>query len=800
MNLKTVIRLFLLLACGFSLLRAAANKEGTAKQITLVSKYDHDDGTNSCVTLDQQSIEKFAKWTMDEDMKLISFNLSFTEIVNSSSSVFIPYQWVWTYSRMQESAFNMIQFPFDFDLLSCGLLSNHMKRYRPFGSEVDQNVSVNINVTREGCLPPLGTNETDIILQKLFQKLVYNTYYVNNSLFCYEVLNNVTETMGTSWTYLTHFFGLQKDYTGYKCCPTPEVNLGCSITVQQTNFLWIIPIYAILIAVFSPLMLGLCPESPSNMRKHNHRVLPEEEGNDLASEMPMIPDKEWVYLGDDRFTFVGFFKRTIICKSQSSVVKRIRRIMFIHLSLIVILFKTLLYYLLKSYSVKKRIDRDIPIGGLCMPFGLQACLKNSWYFLGSPIIYIPLYLLLGSIIICLPNDIPQLFLSSKELSNEAQMQIKTFLYLTDGLLECRTIVRNHNHLQGYKKLAAKLQDRFSMLLTKQFWKLFFKVWSYRFSMLNFVEYFSYAAPRGQFRYILMAFTVLPTAICWLLLLTMAMLELFLIICYYGFPIVFFLKLQFSGFLSLTFQVFSTSLNTNGRPSCLLLPLIGIASIIIFIVLFFVLFVGIFQFIVSFNFFLHMVYFTFAGVVVNPEIALTYFLAALAIIYYVIKCFSSVSEGYTMLLSVMIKVSKALAEEEWRPVNCQVQDEEHRYCYIKENPDTGMLGVPKEAFDGIIETCRPFRMQIFTAFIKLFITGNIIYSSVTLIQTFHNQDDNVYFSTKTLAVIFIVYLPQLLGIFNSRENIKKEKFEKYISGLTKDYWHQRLQIEASAQLE
>ena len=196
----------------------------------------------------------------------------------------------------------------------------------------------------------------------------------------------------------------------------------------------------------------------------------------------------------------------------------------------------------------------------------------------------------------------------------------------------------------------------------------------------------------------------------------------------------------------------------------------------------------------------MVYFTFAGVVVNPEIALTYFLAALAIIYYVIKCFSSVSEGYTMLLSVMIKVSKALAEEEWCPVNCQVQDDEHRYSYIKENPDTGMLGVPKEALDGIIETCRPFRMQIFTAFIKLFITGNIIYSSVTLIQTFHNQDDNVYFSTKTLAVIFIVYLPQLLGIFNSRENIKKEKFEKYISGLTKDYWHQRLQIEASAQLE
>ena len=810
MRPTTLIGGLLLLICGINLRHGIVppdkknelnlrQKRDLTQQLFVSPEYHQ----QNCVTIDPYSIEKFNNWVTKDEAKFISFKMFFTPAVNASQNLFFAYEWIWTYSGMEEAAFSLIKFPFDFDLLSCGLLTQHVKRYRPIGGKVNPHVSVIINVTQDGCLPPLGNNITDLILQQALQELVNNTKYAQNSKFCYEVIYNVTHTMGSVWGYLTHFFGVQRDYTGYRCCPYPKdkSSLGCNVSVKQTDYLWIIQVYGMIIAIFSPLMLQFCPEGPSNMRKHNHRVLPEEE-DDLesfveASEMPMIPDEEWVYLGDDRFTFFGFIKRIWLCNSPSMIVKRIRRVIFIHLSLIVILIRTLLYYFLKMYNVKKRIDRDIPIGHLCIPFGLQDCLKNTWYFLGSPVIYLPLYLLFGSILLCIPEDIPHLFLSSKEFSDESHMPIRTFLYITDGALECRKIIRNHDHLRGYKKLTAKLQDRFSMLITRRFWKLFFKVWSRRFRMLNCVGYCSYAAPRGRCRYILMASAILPTVICWLLLSTLALLELIFIIFYYGCPIVFFLKLQFSGFLAFIFHAFSLSLESTGKYSSLLFTLSGIASVIIFIIQFFVLFVGVFQFVVSFTFLLHVVSFTFVGMVVYPELVLTYVLAALAILYYSIKSVSGISEGFTMLLSLTVKVSKTLADEDWRPPDYHFQDDEYRYSYVKENPDTGMLGVPKEAFDDVIETFRPFRMQIIAAFVKLFITGNIIYSSVSLIQSFH-KGQNVSLPARTIAVIFVGFLPEFFGVFQSsfQERVREEKFEKSIQAHMKQFWQNRFQLTTS----
>ena len=756
--------------------------------------------TNSCVTLRPESILKFHTWIKVENMKYISFELDFQPRghVNTSKNLFIPDEWIWTYSGMEQGAFNMITYPFEFDLLSCGLLGNHVKRFRPYGDVTDPSVRVTMNLQPPDCLPPLGTNETDLILQRTFQQLVKETDYENNSMFCYEVKFDVREDFGEVYYYLSHFFGVQKDYTGYRCCPSFQE--GCNVSVSQTNYLWILQFYGVLVAVFSPLMLRCIPE----VRHDNHEVHlgRADDMVDVVTTTPLsseVLELKWIYVGDS-FSFGSVLKWLFVLNKRSMLVHRIRRVIFVHLTLIVILIRTLVFYYVKKFNVKVRIDNDVPVGHLCIPFGFQHCVRNTMYFLGGPMIYLPLYLFFTCLFLCVPYSIPRVFLSCKELNGDIFLPVNTFLYITDGTLQERKIIRTHENLTGYQKLSKKLQDRFSMLATRRFWRFFFSVWGGRFQKVNCVKYVCFYHPRGFGRCILLVFAVLPTITVWSFLVLLCLSETLLVILYYGCPMLFFIKLSISGFLSLIFNTPSFSFSDQNRRWWLFIPLFSIASVIIFSVLLFVIVVGVFQFIVSFTFILRIISFTFVGMVVYPDIALTYFLAVLTIIYYVTISFKTITDGYIILLNVMVKVSRSLEEERWRPGSDDCVHDEYRCTFTKENPATGMLGVPKDAFDDVIETVRPLRMQIIGAIVKLFITANVIYSSIVLIRTFH-QGQNISLPVRTIAVIFVAFLPEILGVFQSkfREKIQETQIENYIKSLVKKFWISRYQLEATEEV-
>ena len=721
----------------------------------------------------QPSIQKFHRWVKHDGFKYIQFYLNFTRFVNETGNIRMlkrnEWKWIIHHEDVNENSTTFV-YPYDFDILSFGILAQYSIRYPE-----DPSAVIDVEASPENCTFELGTNDSDSLVQAALHSMSKGTTYEEDSLFCYEGVRDVRGEWGEFWWYVTHWFGLEKDYTYTRCCaqPTPE-DIGFIALSNENTLTVLLNIYGLLFVLFFPLILNMFPDEetvqnekpavkldPSESSSKLIQVPEAEEEQQTKNEIITMEEREYVSLNDNPFTIGQQTKKLLKLTRMSKKAKRIWRVLVVLMSLVVLEIQMGVYFAIEKQEVLPRLEADVPLGILCVPYGFSQCLNNSKYFLGGPIIYIPLFFFISTIIICLPDNIPQMMLSQTELDTSVIGSF-TLLKISTGTLQAENITPKNANKHGYELLTIELRERFLLLFNPNFWNYVHGIIRKRFVDSRTVLQ-SHCGKSSV--------TFLLLFVIWFLVGLFCFLELLLMIIYYGLPLFFVTKLFIWGMMS---KLWHHPALKNG----LMIPLRIFLSLILAACLLFVVVTGIYLYTVSVVFMLKVACFTFIGIVVHPESVIQYVITICAVIYYMYQSYSGVRDDYSVVLENMKEIDKQLKNS---------TPGENKMKAEPEQDNSKESKIPKAVFQQTINTVRPVRKQIVSAIAKIFALGNVLFFSVHLINDFQDQHQ-IGLAARSISMFVISSVPSIGGVFKQElsDTNKNKKIKGEIEEIMKQF--------------
>ncbi|KAL4234251.1 hypothetical protein ACF0H5_005901 [Mactra antiquata] len=345
----------------------------------------------------------------------VHFQLEFNTSThfNTTSDVFKPRHWVWTY-KSHFATHPYMSWNIDYGLLSFGLLDSHTL-------DID---FVKINVHGD-CNLTLGEYNTSMMIAGALTDLVknfsdgrFNVYDSNE--FCY---TSFDENVKTTWYYLAAiYFNYPITYLGYMCCHVmfnySDTNYFhmCDRTLQpkweQSMYIpyWL----GLFLFMYCPIILfqvsaWLVKDDPYTKHVDVDRFSVNDED---YQDLDHLNDK-WIFLNGDSPIGITSFMQVILCnlsKRHPIVMSRIRRTLLILLTPSIIHIQLAMYkngigITNSKISVRDLVKRGVPMGFLSLLADKEDQNKVFAPAFGGALFILIMFHLQGFIFIIVPRSL-----------------------------------------------------------------------------------------------------------------------------------------------------------------------------------------------------------------------------------------------------------------------------------------------------------------------------------------------------------------------------------------------------------
>lgn len=755
----------------------------------------------------------FARECSRKKASFVYFTLNFEGNISvaKKNNLFYPYSWIWT-SNSPNGSFPFLSFDYDFTQLSLGLLKHYVL-----------DVQLTLTANQDNCSLQLGKKNTTLAIAKALARLVMKNLSQNTgwnaNVFCYKKQIRLDRSDKALYHFLT-YFGYWKDLTTYSCCRLKQRNMEIVCDISEiplsawSTFFYFI---GLLCFMYVPIPLSkfgdyvLLPQGTVDSPHIPHQ-------NDLHNEETALltratsvgyqscrgvsspEEDDWIYLGVHKpVTWSSLLGTPFRCvRGRFPVLMSRLCKMFIFSVLVPLpIYVKIVYYTLSAPStIAERIKAKIPVGFLSVPYGLSASSSNWLTQFGGPIVVLAIYFTVGQICICIPKNLSATFVSVLMRKGGSQM---TLLSLDTKYVE-RFGAVNMEGKSSHNLVSSLLLGNLFTLLNPLFWRFVYHFCCDRFQKcIRFVN-----LPRV----ISCAFALVYFLFC--------VIEIVLCVVYYGCPTIFHLVNLIRAFL--------IHYAPHGTCRALISPLI-ITCLLATYYVFFLLFIrGIF-------FILLVFYYTYAGIILYPNVMLGYVIGIGTMLIYLVRSSLKLSDSYMAMFYEIVKINLGLEKET-----------EERGTFIKGNslvvknvdataidnlaigqvsinftkeqrqllslaPDLlcparikeskyirwrgACPGIPCELFSHVAEKHRPLRRSVFVYMVELSAFTVLVAAAVNLIVSF-NQLHNFTLSSQVVTGVVLSVLPKLNDILTTEtdRSVKQELLTNKLKMTVKKYYSKK----------
>ena len=730
-------------------------------------------------------------------------------------SVFNYSIWAWAYGGPQ-GVKPLLQAPYDFDILSFGLLA--LKK---------GIIHVDLLVNDPNCTITGGFNQTNKEITRLLHAAVtsvtdddvmkINKDIKEDSSYCFVYYPD--QLVDDTAYYISHMLGIvttPNQFTSFKCChptthrthKTHETKVDCDNKVYVTSILQTLQRLSTSMFMFCPLLLIYLFGEKSSVKK---RVSVEYERlNDESN----TPDYEWIscnpYCSFVIVTALRGLGGTSVCAS------RIRRaVVFLFVIPSVLIIRLIVYGYLKYQYINDREEADLAQGMYALLLGFDRATYNWKCYLGGPYIIFPMCFTVGLFLVCLPRDIEDVFelgLLEESFTNKSPLFLDLYIISKYAAID-------YKDTGGFRLLYHTMIARLLALLNRKFWKYCYFIWLQRFkSMMDSLNSIRLINER-----ICIPIQILLLPFCLVVFVLVVMIEFILVLGTFGFPMVCFGIRFYLSYL----RYMRTSIENSTRLRCFVDSrcLRYLFSALFFILLFYIFYGYSLIILSSFKHIIYTISYTILGLVVNANEMFKYSVVVIVVFVYIWKAGSGLFAEYEELFSMIVEISHSFKREQLTPVvsidsgvlllktsnsfrsfdSIKINEEptinipvQNSYSYNVPPVYThdvtyvrivgGIVSIPKLLFESVVNEHLPLRNRIFVTIVKLAVTSFVWFLTMKAILEFERQNylDKIL---QVLAILLTGFLPILCNIFSSSlsERNKQAAYYFRIKESIENFW-------------
>ena len=679
--------------------------------------YDQDVCT---LELKNKSINNFRHIVYYGDLGLAFLRLNLTNglSLGGSKDVVGENMWIWTYFG-KKGGMEFLTWPIEYGIWSIGILNTFVGG--PLNMELFNTSGDCTNLT-------VGDPNTDVSVTLALTKL---SDAMTN-------LDGTDQRYGPSfWCYKRRTY-INPNAIYYLCkhimCPVEAMEYVCrsyfynpekqrrelsfyEYVFKYDTLWWIIPfIVAIVLFSFSPLLL-MCVGAETD------KYL-----NKWKSQQDYDSD-EYIFLdGSNHITLV----KTIIgplyinCRRKSLLLSRLFRSILPVLSLSIVALQILLDYRYLYDVVVLSTNKAVPMGFRSMLAGYTSSSLNFLPWLGGPFIACSVYLLVTSVLVCIPNSLSKHLATG--LSNKDISEGLSPLSLSISVIErYGSVLISPKY--GYERIYSVLLAQFYLLINTDFWKLLTRLQQTRWKKFKTSKARAVLLPA----YLIVCFC-----------------EILLCILKYGFPIISYAIIIYRAYSSLLYR-------SIAKRVCKLILVFAVAVLVMSIVFFLFMFCTIF--LDACLFICRLCIFTYTGIVVYPRVSYGYMIFIATVIYYLWECIQNFSSYYNNLLHVIVSVCESIQRAN------DIEPLVVRQSHCK--------GIKVTLYYDVIELYSPRRKKVLTSVLQISVIFCILGMSVHLLmQTDKFQELHTIMHVGT--TLFICAFPKIVKSICCSQESKVEQ--------------------------
>ncbi|KAK3596626.1 hypothetical protein CHS0354_039804 [Potamilus streckersoni] len=733
------------------------------------------------------------------------YNLVFenTTVITELSTAIRPRNWVWTY-HPPNSVNPYLNWPVDFPILSFGLLCAKC---------LNRDVLIHMNVTPPNCTIALGYQNASLAIASAFNKMTQN-YLVqfhqsyNYSYWCY-----LTEIPGVRDTFAYQFalyFNFPLDFLRYKCCNSSfnyyndTVDVSCpAMMIEKWRESTLGPyIIGLVLLCYCPLIL--C-SWVNTMQATGRKIPAESQYEDLDDS----DKRQWIYL--DGHAPISL--TNLLCGlcdlgwKHPVAVSRLRRVLFMLFSPILIYLQFLLYSTYQFDITLDLIDHGVPMGFLSMLGGNEKSKRLFVPMLGGPYCLLYMYYLTGFIFLIIPRNLGDILQRGSFDSKYTGMS--PLILSTDRIEEISMV--SVNQYRGYKRLSMLILARFYLIMMPRFWvEAVHIVWC---RLKCHLDLLMLHLPKPIF--IIFASILVPFH------LLIGSLEICFSLIYYCIPIIWFLLVVIKGFVSRTTEFIETHSPMNMPHSCRLVLRITMFIIIAPLLLYFV--YGFFAiYLASFSIVGEIIVFLFYALVLFPSSSFGYLFFGGALLYYVWKLLQGIGDVYYELLSdlfevcsnlelnhniptlhnstVMIKAPPGLKINTLRvnDITINLTEEQTNLMHNSANTkvttyvhyDKHIPGISRRLFMHVVRNFKPVHITVFQAIFRIGLIVLLVVGTMKLSMNSNGMSSEISEVMHVLFIVVIGALPRVLEITLSHSDkaVHREIHLRMLEIMVQEYDH------------
>ncbi|XP_069128417.1 uncharacterized protein [Argopecten irradians] len=756
----------------------------------------------------------FADWVTNLDANLAHLKLEFVNNtgiiahINHTSDVVLPRKIIWTYVSSKES-FRYTKWPIDFNILSLGLLDGH---------SLHKEVKLYLNVTSTDCPMVLGSKNNSKLISEAM--LNFTTHYFKAdrkySIWCYysEIEGFENSTLYNIGRHLL-FPGIA---VGYKCCKqrknlrTFRFYYHCNnfVSTYSTESTLVPFIFGAVLFAYFPILLmrfAHCMETYDGLHLSRHykdygeietTTSGEEEG-----QHGMVNDGlQWTFLNSNGPVSFSKYMFTFCTVSDKFPVlaSRLRRLLFVFLSPVVIYIKLAVYNKYFGDVIHAALDRKLPIGFLSMLGGVQESRGNFLPYLGGPFMVLSLYFLIGVFLLVIPEKL-SFHLENVLPSFEDMKPSSTLLQMNMNAVEQLSLLKC-SQFTGYTKVCTVIQAKLFMMFNPQTW-LWLLCWQTQRWRLCVSKYFFWFPCFTRFPLVIIKCLGLVLYIC------ICVVELIVVVCVQCLPVIHFLLLSLKAY----YAAVSGGARNQRRPLRTVLGIFVTLCMSCFIFAFSLIFIN------SSTFVANVCIYVYLSILVYPSYSFAYIFFVGTTAYYITEIVTSFRERYLRLLRQIIEISlklqqelrednKAYIENETLNINMNLHsvnrvnlngfeislkgseipflttNDNHEYVkYLHNCP-----GIPSQLFEEIVRYMKPIYITMCYSLVQIVFICALAFISLYLVSK-HNKSADVGGLMHVISVLVVGIIPRAVHalVSRSKRGVVKEEHTQYVTETIKTFW-------------
>lgn len=717
-------------------------------------EYPEENGvTNECkMKVKQRDVDEFLfRLRKDEfTTRLFKFRLIFQKReILQTKCVIEPFNWVWTFPGVK-GAMQFLKWPNEYSVWSLGLLDSY--------SQGPMNISIDVS---NNCTVIIGQNETTqrigLALTEMVNKAAdlpsSNVEYGFGSVCYQERIYIQNPLMYKLCLHIVCPF----EALGYKCCRTEYVyqnnttRVVCDGRIVHFDDAWWVVPFLVGILMFAYVPILLVKQLQNTREKRGDNVI------DLM-EQNTNTDVKWLIANP--LSFCSIIQAYFV--SFAEIFPRLSgifmRILIIFSCLFILVVQLLMHYFYDYKYTIALVEAGVPLAFRSMISGYNDSKDNFMPRLGGPFVALEIYLITTVILVCIPRDLETFI--NKGIPNNDQLSVSplTIDLKTRGKLGA---VYDIERQSGFQKLYSLMKSHIFMLINPSFWRLVIQMQFRRFTGL-----INITASRKTVK-VMLTFVLFIPYFC-----IFCVIESFLTVMYYGFPIFLFFQVTVCAYCNGIKTKFG-SLGTFGKIIQYILTTVVVAMLVFNIYILTVVFID------SFHFITRIIIFTFTGLIAYPSTTYGYFVFAITVMMYVAESIQQIRTGYSKLFTYVRKCCLKVCNRNAFP-NVPI--------ILNKN---GFNMISRELFYFVVSRHRPIRVEIFFSVLKLVFITFLLYLAIhTIVQLQGLWNINPL--TQVVTAIFICLVPKLWhkmmhedgSIFAMRETL-------IIGKLINDYCQQKL---------